>query len=79
MLWFYFTHIGRRASEIRNTLIEQITKQIKTHIDLAVYKNVMDRIDVEYSISSNKIKETLSLMNFHPLMIHAHLRYLQKI
>ena len=38
---------------------QQIKEQLKTQSDSALYENVMDGTDIEYSISSNKIKENI--------------------
>lgn len=42
-----------------NSVNQQIAEELKTQSDLAVYENIMDGTDVEYSISSNKIKENI--------------------
>lgn len=38
---------------------QQIREQLKTQSDSALYENVMHGTDIEYSISSNKIKENI--------------------
>lgn len=38
---------------------QQIIEQLKTQSDSALYENVMGATDIEYSISSNKIKENI--------------------
>ncbi len=38
---------------------QQIKEQLKTQSDSALYENVMPETDIEYSISSNKIKENI--------------------
>ena len=38
---------------------QQIKEQLKTQSDSALYENVMQGTDIEYSISSNKIKENI--------------------
>ena len=46
--------------DIGNSDIEQqITNDLTTQSDIALYENIMDGTDVEYSISSNKIKENI--------------------
>lgn len=38
---------------------QQIREQLKTQSDSALYEDVMEETDIEYSISSNKIKENI--------------------
>ncbi len=38
---------------------QQITNDLTTQSDIALYENIMEGTDVEYSISSNKIKENI--------------------
>ena len=42
-----------------NSVNQQIAEELKTQSDLALYENIMEGTDVEYSISSNTIKENI--------------------
>lgn len=45
--------------DLSNSVNQQIAEGLKTQSDLALYENIMDGTNVEYSISSNRIKENI--------------------
>lgn len=45
--------------DLNNCVNQQIAEGLKTQSDLALYENILEGTNVEYSISSNKIKENI--------------------